>query len=206
MSTHSASYDLSELADRAQVTTRTVRYYISQGLLPAAEGRGPSARYEEAHLSRLLLIRQLQRQHLPLAEIRRQLLELSATDVRRLLKSHSEVGRPSSALDYIRSLGAARVGPSASVSMLAGNPSQPIPEFSPVHPMEVPPPAAPMPPPEWKAPDRPPPRGSPDRSSWERIHLSPDIELHVRRPLTRDQNRQLDLLVAFAHQLLSEGT
>ena len=27
-------FDLSELAEQAQVTARTVRYYISQGLLP----------------------------------------------------------------------------------------------------------------------------------------------------------------------------
>jgi len=199
-------FDLSELADRAQVTTRTVRYYISQGLLPSAEGRGPSARYDETHLGRLLLIRQLQRQHLPLAEIRRQLEELSVADVRKLLESGSERARPSSALEYIRNLSAESLQPSLSMSMVKETRSQSIPEFSPILPQGPSSPAPAVPLVEWKAPDRPSSRESPDRSSWDRIHLSSDIELHVRRPLTRDQNRQLDMLLAYAHQLFSEDT
>ena len=63
--------DLTELADRAGVSIRTVRYYIQQGLLPRPEARGPGAHYKEEHLDRLLLIKRLQKEHLPLAEIRR---------------------------------------------------------------------------------------------------------------------------------------
>lgn len=204
MTIASASFDLGELADRAHVTPRTVRYYISQGLLASPEGRGPSARYDQTHLSRLLLIRQLQRQHLPLAEIRRQLRELSDGEVRSLVQTNPERERPSSAIEYIRSLGERSLPPSLVARSLNESGSPPIPEFSPIRPNSPASPIPAVPFVEWKAPERSPSRGTPDRSSWDRIHLSPDIELHVRRPLTRDQNRQLDLLVAFAHQLFSE--
>ena len=63
-------YSLSDLARLADVTPRTVRYYVALGLLPSPEAAGPATRYGEGHLARLRLIRRLQRDHLPLAEIR----------------------------------------------------------------------------------------------------------------------------------------
>jgi hypothetical protein len=45
---------------------------------------------------------------------------------------------------------------------------------------------------------------NPERSQWERIAIEPDIELHVRRPLSRTQNRRVERLIAFARQLLEE--
>ena len=74
-----ADYTLQQLADEAGVTPRTIRYYIAQGLL-ASPGAGSGARYTDAHLERLRLIRQLQRNHLPLAEIRKQLAGQAAVD------------------------------------------------------------------------------------------------------------------------------
>ena len=43
-----------------------------------------------------------------------------------------------------------------------------------------------------------------ERSQWERIVLAPDVELHVRRPLSRTQNKQVDRLVTIARELLEE--
>ena len=63
-------YRLSELADAAGVTPRTVRYYIAQGLLSSPGRLGPGTRYGNEHLDRLHLIRRLQDQGLSLAEIR----------------------------------------------------------------------------------------------------------------------------------------
>ena len=63
-------YSLGDLARLADVTPRTVRYYVAQGLLPSPDAAGPATRYGEGHLARLRLIRRLQREHLPLAEIR----------------------------------------------------------------------------------------------------------------------------------------
>jgi hypothetical protein len=44
-------------------------------------------------------------------------------------------------------------------------------------------------------------RGSQPRSTWERITLHPDIELHVRRPLARADQRRLDELLEHARRL-----
>jgi hypothetical protein len=33
------------------------------------------------------------------------------------------------------------------------------------------------------------------RSQWERVPLTSDVELHVRRPLTRDANRRVEKLL-----------
>ena len=58
---------IQELAKRAGVTRRTIRYYVAQGLLPAGEGRPTT--YTEEHYRILQLILKLKAQHLPLAEI-----------------------------------------------------------------------------------------------------------------------------------------
>ena len=42
------------------------------------------------------------------------------------------------------------------------------------------------------------------RSQWERVAITSDIELHVRRPLSRRDNRLVERLVAFARQLQEE--
>jgi hypothetical protein len=52
------------------------------------------------------------------------------------------------------------------------------------------------------APASPPPL--PDRSTWERIALAPDLELHVRRPLSRIQNKLLERLLELARKLFEE--
>jgi hypothetical protein len=44
----------------------------------------------------------------------------------------------------------------------------------------------------------------PHRSQWERITLTPDIELHVRRPLSRDHNRRVERLLDAARDIFVE--
>ena len=46
---------------------------------------------------------------------------------------------------------------------------------------------------------------APDRSQWDRIALTSDIELHIRRPLSRLQNKRVDRLIAIARELLEEN-
>ena len=54
-------------------------------------------------------------------------------------------------------------------------------------------------------PAEPPTASAPiERSQWERIVLAPDVELHLRRPLSRGQNKQVDRLVTIARELLEE--
>ena len=66
-----------ELAEKAGVTVRTIRYYTNEGLLPQPEASGKYAYYSAAHLNRLELIRRMKDAYLPLREIRQTLVRLS---------------------------------------------------------------------------------------------------------------------------------
>ncbi|MFF4968141.1 MerR family transcriptional regulator [Streptomyces sp. NPDC003674] len=68
---------IDELAARAGVTVRTVRFYGSRGLLPPPEiGPRRVGRYGPVHEARLALIEELQRQGMTLAAIERYLRRL----------------------------------------------------------------------------------------------------------------------------------
>lgn len=227
MSVMAEAYDLKELCRLAEVTPRTVHFYIQQGVLPPAGTRGPGARYARDHLARLLLVKRLQREHLPLSEIRQRLEALTDEEVALVLAESSprtpEAG--GSALDYVRQ-----------VLATSGKPAAPVPPAS-----------------AWRGPSAPgggimrwldagaavephaaralradllhaelhepasrvvaaralrSPAGRPlvpDRSQWERHVLTPDVELHLRRPLTREMNRRVERLLAAARDILQEA-
>ncbi len=78
---------ISELADQAGVTERTIRYYVEQGVLPPPE-RGRPAEYTDEHVRRLALIRRLKEQYLPLEEIRDMMQRLSLEQVEALVTQH----------------------------------------------------------------------------------------------------------------------
>jgi DNA-binding transcriptional MerR regulator len=157
--------ELTERADRAGVSPRTVRYSIQQGLLPPPESRGPGAHYGAEHVDRLLLIRRLQKEHLPLSEIRKRLDKLSPAEVKRLLSARP--AHPAeSASEYVRRV--LSEGP-ATFSIAA-----------------------------------PPPLPTPARSQWDRLSLSPDVELHVRRPVSREENRRIERLIETAKKIFNE--
>ena len=170
-----AELDIKELCDRGKATPRTVHYYIQQGLLPPSGSTGSGARYTEEHLDRLRLIRLLQNEHLPLAEINRRLRGLGAEQIRSLLEERQKAAESSrgSALDYVRSLlnHEPRIG-----SALPSESS--LPRLS--------------------------PEPALGRSQWERIDLSDGLELNVRRPLTRQQQRKLEKLLAATREIFAE--
>ena len=56
-STTTSRYNIHDLATLASVPTRTVRFYIAQGLMDRPHGAKRGAWYEERHLQQLLLIR-----------------------------------------------------------------------------------------------------------------------------------------------------
>ncbi|MBA2684860.1 MAG: MerR family transcriptional regulator [Gemmatimonadaceae bacterium] len=211
-------YDLLELCDLADVTPRTVRYYIQQGLLPSPDSKGRGSRYDRTHLERIQLIKRLQGKHLPLAEIRTQLAELSDASVAALVAQPAFPEKSGSALAYVQevlansktrlSLGGNASSPQAvppapsprSASTPAAAPPPSPPSASHRESVTVPPPVAPE---EIAATTSLP---SQPRSTWERIPLTPDIEVHVRRPLSRLHNKLLDRLLEQARNLLSDQT
>jgi DNA-binding transcriptional MerR regulator len=66
-------YGVEDLAERAGVSRRTVRYYVQRGLLPAPLGFGRGKHYSEAHLATLVRIRELQEAGVALTDIAQRL-------------------------------------------------------------------------------------------------------------------------------------
>ena len=242
-------YSLADLARLADVTPRTVRYYVAQGLLPSPEAAGPATRYGEGHLARLRMIRRLQREHLPLAEIRIRLERMGDEEVQALLDASGNVTpEPSRSgaetLDYVRTLMSnAGVSPrvhdqaSEVIAPYAAPPAptkRAIPGLAALHALRPPtgePPAGffrdpaeevvsgrvadhdspaalarvaatePDAAAEPAAPSRP---VAGDRSTWERLVISADVEIHVRRPLDRIANKRVDQLARIARELFDE--
>ena len=176
-----APYSLRQLAVEARVTPRTIHFYIQQGLLPSAGNLGSQARYTAGHLARLRLIKRLQKEHLPLAEIAGRIRSLTDPQVARLLdggqKAPASPVASASALDYVRdvlrSAPASQDDRGALRTVLARSAA-------------APPPVA------------------VDRSQWERIALLPEIELSVRRPLSRTRSKQVERLLESAREILQE--
>ena len=162
------------------MTPRTVHYYVQQGLLPPAGAPGPGSRYGGGHVDRINLIRLLQKQHLPLAEISRRIRSLDDEQVKALLDEtrHKPDDRRGSALDYIRSV---LVEPASRVAIPPDRASRLRTVASSFSGAVVP--TAPV---------------APTRSQWERHTLTDGVELHVRRPLSRIDQKQFEKLMAAA--------
>ena len=63
-------YAIQDLADLADVSRRTVRYYVQEGLIPPPLGVGRGPHYVQTHLDRLLEVKELQAAGRSLDEIR----------------------------------------------------------------------------------------------------------------------------------------
>jgi DNA-binding transcriptional MerR regulator len=189
MTPDSEELDLAELANAAGVTPRTVRYYVQQGLLPSPGTRGPGTKYDRALLEKLQLIRLLQREHWPLSKIRDHFESLDEEGVRRELGKPPELPLPKmseSALKYVRGV----LGRDKRRGSLSAKGA----EARAIMMRVAPPPKGGTAAGEWQV----------TKSTWERIRLSRDVELSIRRPLTREQNKRIDRLLEAARRILLE--
>ena len=186
-------YAIGELADLAGVTPRTIRYYVSIGLLPAPEAAGPKTRYTDGHLKRLRLIRHLQRQHLPLAEIGGRLDGLDDEAVEDALDAAVSVKPADSALDYI--------------DRLKGLPQESGPAPEPPMTKEISPKQswAPVQAPAETRPVPPTKAQLDTRTRWERVPLGENVELHIREPLGKRKHQQIERLIRLGREMLEEG-
>jgi DNA-binding transcriptional MerR regulator len=229
------TYTIADLARLVGVNVRTIRYYLGQGLIPAPGASGPGAHYGEGHLDRLRLIKRLQQQHLPLAEIRMQLAAMGDLEVAEVLGAPApNAARPeTSALEYVRRVLGTPSNPSGPARLsIAGSPMA-YPVAAPAAPAAHAAPAArallrraaslvvPVAMPRMKDAAAPAPsKASPatptaassaaepptiERSQWERVSLGPNLELHIRRPLGRLEQRRVERLLTIARQVLKEG-
>ncbi|HEX8068974.1 MAG TPA: MerR family transcriptional regulator [Pyrinomonadaceae bacterium] len=145
---------------------RTVRYYLTEGLLaPAEEKQGPASVFGYLHLLQLLAVKNLQAQHLPIRKIRelvegrteRELERLLGLDAKDTGRRTKEAGR-NAALSYLESL------------LTQTHGSAPPPASPGTHGHAAPQRAAAL------SASSPP---APATGSWERIELEPGLELHV---------------------------
>ena len=96
-------YKVSELADKAGVTKRTIHYYISKGLLLPPEGSGVNSFYNDEHLERILLIKKLQAEYMPLNKIREYILENPTEKIQKKAKEiKTKIARDEGQEIYIR--------------------------------------------------------------------------------------------------------
>jgi len=171
------TYSLKEVAAQIGVELRVLRSWMGHPyrILPGF-GRGSGTRYPQAFLDRAKLAQRLRDEHLPLAEVANRLRGVPDDELERLLLgSPAASGRTSkgSAADYATAVLNSR---GVTVSML----SQALPAF------------------QLNSPTK---KQALTRASWERIPLSDAIEVHARRPMTREENRLLDELLKEAERI-----
>ena len=201
-------YSVEELAELGGVPVRTVRFYISEGVLPGPGARGRAATYTEDHLLRLRLVRRLAERRVPLAEMRAMLEPLSAEETRALLEDEEahtatlwQAAQSPSPREYIAALlsraqasrqpgiGSGEAAKASRAQSAPGNDARKGPDrpgASPPPPLDRPPavksysPPGPVP---WQG--TPPGKerkrsDSEPASAWQRWVLAPGVELHVR--------------------------
>ncbi|MFL5761609.1 MAG: MerR family transcriptional regulator [Thermomicrobiales bacterium] len=83
-------FSIAQVQELTGLTPRTVRFYISEGLIPPAHGRGPSATYDQSQVLRLQLIQQWKSERLPLEEIKTRLNRLSDREVVSIVRAESQ--------------------------------------------------------------------------------------------------------------------
>lgn len=83
-------YTMPDLERESGIPARTIRFYISQGLLQPAYGRGPTATYDSDHLLRLRYIQHLKDDRLSLSDIQERLSSLTPEDIAIALKVELE--------------------------------------------------------------------------------------------------------------------
>lgn len=176
---------ISELAQRAGISVRTIRYYVDEGLLPPPIVRGKYGYFSEKYLLRLELIRRMKEAFFPLREIRLRLNSMSDREVEAFLQLGESQGRslgkstprgPSSAADYIQNvLENSPEQPRGKRSVRSSPISDPSQTFTIFEPKPV-------------TPASKPPMKDPEE--WLRIEIAPGIELHIRQPVDRKRYRE----------------
>ena len=143
---------------------RTVRYYLTEGLLaPAEEKQGTASVFGYLHLLQLLAVKHLQAQHLPIRKIRELVEGRTERELERLLGVAAKQTGKHAALSYLESL--------LTQTNVASPPAPQQTKFSTS--------AAQSRAAQSLAP--PAPSASQSTGTWERIELEPGLELHIHR-------------------------
>jgi len=191
-----SDFSLEDLANLTDLTARTIRSYIEQGLVPGPESLGRHARYTDEHLHRLKAIHALRRQlGWTLADIRQLLLTLSPQAIEEIAEKGRLPDVPqdappkpasTSALAYLKALqsttdaidetlGAIRHVMAARTLSAAAPPGKASPpQADPADPVDRLRQGL-----EHLTRNQPVQRRA-RAETWRRIPVTPDVELHVR--------------------------
>ena len=184
---------IGELATRAGVTTRTIRFYVQEQLLPAGIQSGTQRLYGYEHYLRVRLIKLLQEEDVPLRKIRSMLGSLSLAEIRELVETGRRIGAqaesrpPVSPKELLAAVLAPRGPrrPPAAREDAEDSPEQVLLRQS------------------LPAVDAPPPQSA-AAGVWRKVVLAPGVELMYE--VTGDSRRQaaVEKLIAEAAKLFSE--
>jgi len=175
-------YSISELAEEAGVSTRTIRYYVSEGLLPPPVGAGPNSRYTDAHLHQLGIIGRLKEQYLPLREIRRRLVGHGDIPV-------APAAAPPSSEYHGPSRRSREIAEDRAV-----NRSMPPPRLAA--------PASSAPRALYSRPEPAPPAPPEHGQAWRRVGISDEAELLITEEQYRRHQDKIDWLIQWARRVL----
>ena len=194
----SPDYQIHELAKKAGISIRTIRFYIDEGLLPTPQVHGRYSVYSDEYLERIELIRLLKNKYLPLREIRNLLLASSQEEIKTILKQErdqeghqiypkiiaeppQEVSHSSNALEYVnRVLKRQPTSRPSHVNQVIlyntdeGTARSAKQELLPE-----------------------------EEETWSLIRLAPGIELHIQKPVEESTRQKLDQLIHFARKLFN---
>lgn len=210
----SKKYLISDLADLAGVSPRTIRYYTEEGLIPQPEVDGKYAYYTSNHLTRLNLIKVLKDNFLPLKEIRLLLSGMSDEEIEakvgepgsffsiqeramipfNMIREDQNKPEGSSALDYISRV----MGEKTSTR----NRPEPPPHHQSLPKTNLA--GSTLPSSLTKSiaePHAPIAVGEPER--WEKFILADGVELLIRQPADRKTQYSLHQLIGLARKLFS---
>ena len=79
-------YTITEIERKTGIARRTIHYYIKERIIPPATGSGGGASYNDEHILRLNLIKEMQKSHLKLSGIREALNGMSRSEMEELLR------------------------------------------------------------------------------------------------------------------------
>lgn len=166
---------------------RTVRYYLTEGLVaPAEEKQGTASVFGFRQLLQLLVVKKLQAEHLPIRAIRELVAGKSERQLEKLLGGEQERGAGTAgkgeALRYLESLLRKGSGPTTA----------------------APPPQSFAAPP---SPSTPPSHAASPRETWARVELEPGLEVHVSDSYDapRDEGSLRRLAHSFLNALKARG-
>lgn len=217
-------YTIAELAERAGVTPRTIRYYTAEGLLPAPDTRGRYALYSDEHLYRLQLIARLKEAYLPLGEIKTQLDQLDLDKLQQLLMSFEtgdqQKADQDDAISYISAVLAERHPTVVTQRLL----HEARPNYQSAPPVPV---QARLSSDEGAAQHTATPPGllrrllgqseastatfssakqAASSETWRRFVVAPGVELHMREPIAADLHSRIEQVLISLREILQEET